>query len=135
MCARMKGFSPSVRLRALVLGAVFAGLFSAAAVILPPGGLAATASGTNLILSIQTTSTNYYGLQMCPDLSQPWTNYQAGIQGNGLLKTVTLSNALAGSQGFYRTVIQPRPTHCCCRHQPPLPLSATTAAASRSRFT
>jgi hypothetical protein len=94
----------------MLLGIFFTGLFSASAATLPPGGLAATSSNNNLILSFPTTSTNYYGLQMSPDLSQPWTNIQAGIQGYGLVKTVTLSNAISGGQGFYRTVTQPKPT-------------------------
>ena len=47
---------------------------------------------------------------MTPDLSQPWTNIQAGLQGYGVAKTVTLSNALSSGRGFYRTVIQPKPT-------------------------
>ena len=61
------------------------------------------------MLSFPTTTTNYYGLQTCPDLSQPWTNLQAGIQGYGLVKTVTLTNAISAGQGFYRTVTQPKP--------------------------
>jgi fibronectin type III domain protein len=76
----------------------------------PAGGLTLTKSGNNLILSFPTTSTNYYGLQMCPDLSQPWTNIQAGIQGYGSVRSVTLSNAISAGQGFYRLSLQPRPT-------------------------
>jgi hypothetical protein len=95
---------------ALLLGATLAVSLSAAAVTILPGGLAATKSGNDLILSFSTTSTNYYGLQMCPDLLQPWTNIQAGIQGYGLVKTITISNALSAGHGFYRTVIQPKPT-------------------------
>jgi hypothetical protein len=95
---------------ASLLGSAFIGLFSATAALPPPpGGLAATSSNNNLILSFPTTSTNYYGLQMSPDLLRPWTNVQAGIQGYGLVKTVTLSNAISGGQGFYRTVTQPKP--------------------------
>ncbi len=95
---------------ALFLSAVFAGPFSAAAVIVQPGGLAVTTSGASLVLSFPTTTTNYYGVQMCPDLSQPWTNVQAGLQGYGLVKAVTMSNVLSAGRGFYRTVVQPKPT-------------------------
>ena len=94
---------------ALVM-AVFAVPYSTVAVIVQPGGMAATPSGRDLIVSFPTTTTNYYGVQMTPDLSQPWTNVQAGLQGYGLVKAVTLSNALAAGQGFYRTVTQPKPT-------------------------
>lgn len=103
------GRCPAARVGALLLGLAFGGCFSTSAAIIPPGGLAATSSGNNLVLSFQTTTTNYYGLQMCPDLSQPWTNIQAGLQGYGLVKTVTLSNVLSAGQGFYRTVIEPKP--------------------------
>jgi hypothetical protein len=77
--------------------------------LIPPA-LAATKSGNDLILLFPTTSTNYYGLQMCPDLSQPWTNIQAGIQGYGIVRSVTISNAILASQGFYRLSLQPKPT-------------------------
>jgi len=94
----------------LLLGAFLGAGFSAAALTIPPGDLAAASSGNDLILSFPTTTTNYYGLQMSPDLSQPWTNIQAGIQGFGIVRSVTISNALSGSQGFYRLVLQPQPT-------------------------
>lgn len=106
----IKGRFPSARVFALSLCATFTGLFSATAVIGPSGGLTATPSGGDLILSFPTTTTNYYGVQWCPDLSQPWVNVQAGLQGYGALKATTMSNALASSRGFYRTVIQPKPT-------------------------
>ena len=44
------------------------------------------------------------------NLSQPWTNIQAGIQGYGIVKSVTISNALSGNQGLYRLSLQPKPT-------------------------
>lgn len=109
MGAMTKGGWSPVRAFAWLLGVAFAGSFSAAAVTVPPGGLAATPSGGDLVLSFPTTATNYYGLQMSPDLSRPWTNVQAGLQGYGLAKTVTLSNVLSTGNGFYRTVIQPKP--------------------------
>ena len=90
----------SVRALAWFLGATMAGLLSGMAATPLPGDLAAAASGNDLVLSFQATAANYYGVQMCPDLSHPWTNVQAGLQGFGLVKTVTLSNALVGSQGF-----------------------------------
>src|SRR5579859_1293699 len=83
--------------------------FPATALTLPPGSLALTLSSNNLVFSFPTTTTNYYGLQVSPDLLPPWTNIQAGIQGYGLVKTVTLSNAISAGQGFYRTVTQPKP--------------------------
>jgi hypothetical protein len=56
---------------ALHLGATLAASLSAAALTIPQGGLAVTESGNDLVLSFPTTTMNYYGLQMCPDLSQP----------------------------------------------------------------
>ena len=47
---------------------------------------------------------------MCPDLLQPWTNIQAGIQGYGIVRSVTISNAIPAGQGFYRLLLQPKPT-------------------------
>ena len=91
---------------ALLLGAVFAGaFFSAEAAIVTPGGLAATPSGTDLILSFPTTSPNFYRVQASPDL-QNWTNSPMGAPGDGTVKSVTMSNAVSGSQGFYRLVVQ-----------------------------
>ena len=106
----MKTKSASVLALAWLLAPTLATPFSATALTVPPGGLTLTISSNNLILSFPTTSTNYYGLQMCPDLSQPWTNIQAGIQGYGIVRSVTISNALPASQGFYRLVLQPKPT-------------------------
>ena len=95
---------------ALLLGPTLAASLSAATLTISPGSLAATKSGNDLILSFPTTSTNYYGLQMCPDLSQPWTNIQAGIQGDGIVRSVTISNAIPAGRGFYRLSLQPKPT-------------------------
>ena len=71
--------------------------------------LSISVSGQNLILSFPTISTNYYGLQTLSNFSQPWATVQSGIPGNGAVKTLTVSNALASSQGFYRLVVQPQP--------------------------
>lgn len=91
---------------ALALGAPLAAAFSAAAVIIAPGGLAATKSGNDLVLSFQTTSPDLYTVQTCTDLLQPWTNLQPGINGDGTVKTVTITNAVLDGKGFYRLVIQ-----------------------------
>lgn len=71
--------------------------------------LSISVPGQNIVLSFPTTSTNYYGLQTCSIFSQPWTSIQSGIPGNGTTQTITISNALASAQGFYRLVIQPKP--------------------------
>lgn len=81
------------------------GGYSATAVTLSPGGLSLTASGADLILSFPTTSPNYYLIQSSPDLNC-WTNTQFGIPGDGTQKSVTMTNAASGSQGFYRYVAQ-----------------------------
>jgi hypothetical protein len=77
-----------------------------AAVVIPAGGLAATKSGNGLILSFPTTSPNFYTVQSCPDMLQPWTNLQSGIQGDGTVKSLTPSNGMPESKGFYRLLIQ-----------------------------
>jgi hypothetical protein len=92
------------------LAATLATPFSVDAVISLPGGLTVTKSDNNLILSFPTTSTNYYGLQTCPDLSQSWVDIQSGIPGNGYTETVTLSNTLSTKQGFYRLSVQSKPS-------------------------
>jgi hypothetical protein len=74
-----------------------------------PLSLSINLPGQNVVLSFPTTSTNYYGLQSSASLSQPWTNLQSGIPGNGTTQTITISNALAANQGFYRLVLQPTP--------------------------
>lgn len=107
----MKSIPAANRLAAAVLfGGTLGASLCEAALTIPPGGLAVTHSGGDLILSFPTTTTNYYGLQMCPDLSQPWTNILAGIQGYGIARSVTMSNAIPAGQGFYRLVLQPPPT-------------------------
>jgi len=88
---------------ASLLGATLAASLSAA---IPPGGLAATKSGNDLVLSLPTTSPDLYTVQTCPDLLQQWTNFQSGITGDGTVKTVTITNALSGGKGFYRLLIQ-----------------------------
>jgi len=95
-------FPPALAM-ALLLGATLAASLSAA---IPPGGLAATKSGNDLVLSLPTTSPDLYTVQTCPDLLQQWTNFQSGIAGDGTVKTVTITNALSGGQGFYRLLIQ-----------------------------
>jgi hypothetical protein len=90
---------------ALILGATL--VPGEAAVTIPQGGVAATLSGYDLTLSFQTTSPKLYTVQTSPDLVQSWTNLPAATQGNGTVKSVTLTNALAGDHGFYRVLIQP----------------------------
>jgi len=106
----MKTRFPSVLALAWLLAPALATFFSETALAGSPGGLTPAISSKNLILSFPTTSTNYYGLQMCPDLLKPWTNIQAGIQGDGILRSVTISNAILPGHGFYRLVLQPKPT-------------------------
>lgn len=74
-----------------------------------PLSLSISVPGQNVVLSFPTTSTNYYGLQSCSSFSQPWANLQSGIPGNGTTQTITISNALASDQGFYRLLVQPKP--------------------------
>ncbi|HKW28034.1 MAG TPA: hypothetical protein VJT54_01765, partial [Verrucomicrobiae bacterium] len=105
----MKTRFPCVLALAWLVAPTLTTPFSATALTLPPGSLALTLSSNNLVFSFPTTSTNYYGVQTCPDLSQPWTNTLAGIQGFGSVRSVTLSNAISAGQGFYRTVTQPKP--------------------------
>jgi len=86
-------------------GAAFVAAFSAAAVVLPPGGLTVTPSGSDLKLSFATASLNFYTVQTSADLQQ-WTNCPPGILGDGTAKTVTMSNAASGGLGFYRLLVQ-----------------------------
>src|SRR5258707_2339827 len=99
-------FPPALAI-SLLLGATLAAPLSAA---IPPGGLAATKSGNDLVLSFPTTSPDLYTVQTCPDLLQQWTNFQSGIHGDGTVKTVTITNALSGDKGFYRLLIL-QPAH------------------------
>lgn len=101
----------SVFATACLLAATMQIPFSTSAVASTTGSLdlSISVSGQNLILSFPTTSTNYYGLQTRSNFSQPWATVQSGIPGNGAVKTLTVSNALASSQGFYRLVVQPQP--------------------------
>ncbi len=78
----------------------------AASPTIPLGSLGAGQSGNDLILSFPTASPALYTVQTCPDLRQPWTSLPPGIPGDGTLKTVTVTNAVLGGQGFYRLLIQ-----------------------------
>jgi len=98
-------FRPALAL-ALVWGATLAASRSSATPSLPPGSLGATKSGNDLVLSFPTTSPNFYTVQTCLDLVPQWTNFPSGIPGDGTVKTITLTNALSGSQGFYRFLVQ-----------------------------
>ena len=90
----------------LLLGATLSASLSAVALTIPPGGLAATKSGNDLILLFPTSSPDLYTVQSCPDLLQQWTNFLSGIHGDGTVKTVAITNALSGDKGFYRLLIQ-----------------------------
>lgn len=113
-------FRPAL-MAALFLDAALAPSFSAPALPRPAGGLVVSASGNDLILSFPTTSTNFYGLQMRPDLLQAWANVLPGIQGDGTIKRVAISNAITAGQGFYQLLLQPKPV--------PLLLPQSTAFA------
>ena len=96
---------PLSRARVALLGAILAVTFTAAAGVIPPGGMAATPSGRGDVnLSFPTTSPKFYIVQASPDLLQ-WTNCQSGIAGNGAVETVTLSNGITGRLGFYRLAV------------------------------
>src|SRR4030088_1219886 len=100
------GFPPALGM-GLLLGATLVATLFAAALTIPPGGLAATKSGNDLILSFPTISPDLYTVQTCPDLQQQqWTHFQSGIHGDGTVKTVTITNALSSGKGFYRLLIQ-----------------------------
>ncbi len=94
-----------LRVATVLLGAGFAASFSAPAVSIPPGGLAATQSGNDLLLWFATASPNFYTVQTSSDLGQ-WTNCQPGSPGDGTVKMVTMTNAVSGGQAFYRFVAQ-----------------------------
>jgi hypothetical protein len=66
---------------------------SQTALAIQPGGLAATKSGNDPILSFPTTSPVLYTVQTSPDLLRQWTNLLSGIQGDGTLKMLTLHRA------------------------------------------
>jgi hypothetical protein len=94
-----------------LLTATLASSFCANAVKGAPGPLSLSVSvpGQNIVLSFPTVSTNYYGLQACSSLAQPWTTVQSGIPGSGGMQTISITNVSAPGQGFYRLVVQPQP--------------------------
>ncbi len=98
-------FPPALAL-AFLLEAMLAASLSAATLTIPLGSLAAATSGNDLILLFPTASPDLYTVQTCSDLQPPWSSLQSGIQGDGTVKTVTISNALSGGRGFYRLLIQ-----------------------------
>jgi hypothetical protein len=102
----MKPNLPPALAVALLLAATTPASFSAATPNIAPDTLVATQSGNDLILSFPTTSPNIYAVQTSPDMMQQWTNFQSGIQGDGTVKLVTITNALSGGKGFYRLLIQ-----------------------------
>ena len=101
-------FRPALAV-ALLLAATLVAPLSATAQTNPTGGLTATMSGNNIILSFPTSSPGFYTVQTVPDLSQQWTNVHAGVQGDGTVKTFTATNAISAGKGFYRLWIHPTP--------------------------
>jgi Fibronectin type III domain len=91
---------------ALAIGLLLVTTLGVSALTIPPSGLGATSSGSNLILSFPTTNPDLFTVQTSPDMMKPWTSFQFGTAGDGTVKSVTLTNALSGSQGFYRLLIQ-----------------------------
>ena len=102
----MKAKFPGALAVGLLLDAVSAVPLTAAAVGLPMGGLVAARSGNDLVLTFPATSPDFYTVQTCSSLLQPWTNFQPGIEGDGTVKVVTVTNAIAVGNGFYRLLIQ-----------------------------
>ena len=84
----------------LLLGGALAASLPAAALTIPPGGLAATKSSNDLVLSFAAASPDLYTVQTCSGLLQPWTTLQSGIRGDGTVKTITITNALSGDSDF-----------------------------------
>jgi hypothetical protein len=91
---------------ALLVGATLAASLSAPGQATPTAGLAASKSGNDLVLSFPTTSPTLYTVQTSPDLVQQWTQSQSGIQGDGTVKRVTITNAVSADKGFYRLLVQ-----------------------------
>lgn len=90
---------------ATVFGATALTYFPCTATVLPAGSLAVAQTGNALVLSFPTTTPRVYDVLACSDLRQ-WTNVQAGIIGDGTVKTVSLSNVVSRDVGFYRLLIQ-----------------------------
>ena len=98
-------FQPALAV-ALLFNATLAVPFSVAAVTIPTSSMTETKSGNDLILSFPTARPYLYTLQTSPDLQQPWANFQTGIQGDGTVKSVAITNGISGSRGYYRLLIQ-----------------------------
>jgi hypothetical protein len=98
---------PTALATTLFWSATLGATLSEAAGVIPQSGLSASKSGHDLIFSFPTTSPNLYTLQTSPDLGQPWTNSPSVTQGDGTMKSLTVTNALAGSRGFFRLLAQP----------------------------
>ena len=82
---------------------------NASSVTTAPLTLSISVPGPSPVLSFPTISTNYYGLQTCSNLAEPWVPLQSGIPGNGGKQSIGISNVSASGQGFYRLVLQPKP--------------------------
>src|SRR5258708_3865234 len=105
LCTINRATFRAIATSALLCGVTFAGTFSAAALTIQPGSLAATQSGNDLLLSFPTVTPNLYTLQTSQDLLQPWTNCHSGVAGDGTVKAVAITNAILGGSGFYRLLI------------------------------
>ena len=101
-----KVYLPGALAVGLFLVTTFGALFHASALTIPPSGLGSMKSGSNLILLFPTTNPDLFTVQFSPDLLKPWTSLPFSTAGDGTVKSVTLTNALSGSQGFYRLLIQ-----------------------------
>lgn len=87
-------------------GATLGATSAPPAAVITPGGLAEGSSSNDFVLSFSSARPNLYTVQAAPDFLHPWTNLPPGIQGDGTVKTVTITNGVLGSQGFYRLLIQ-----------------------------
>jgi len=105
----MKCRFSAARAFVLSVAAVLGAMFSLHGQTNPTAGLTAVRSGNDIILSFPASSGVLFTLQTRPDLVGQWSNFQS-ILGDGSLKTVTIPNAIATGKGFYRLLIQPKPS-------------------------
>jgi hypothetical protein len=91
---------------ALLFDAPLTTSLSAASLAIPEGTLAATKSGSDLILAFPTITPKLYTIQTSPDLLQPWADFPSASPGDGSVKAVTVTNATLSDKGFYRLRIQ-----------------------------
>ena len=104
----MKRFSPPAHSILFLLAAILAAPLPITAQTNPFSILAGKISGNDFILTFPTTATQLFTVQTCPNMLQPWTNFQSGM-GDGTVHTATITNAISSGQAFYRLLIQPKP--------------------------